>query len=235
MTDFISRDPELASYWRAIILFGSNTASYKFALAKALFDLAEEGKSRVTLPELAVPYSRHITEHLRREDRQNTQPSSRFLSACRAFNKGDIGKQKLIDKTAELGFNNVLDAFHNVSGGEVQPSFFEETRDGVREVTLTDELFELKEQAGPKGLREEVEARWRLVETAWSTGIPQSALEVKRDIRSGQLYVQHSGRKRKDITSCRDALNGYQKGRCFYCFRSIAVGARSEVASKETP
>lgn len=235
MTDFIRHDPELASYWRAIILFGRNSASYKFALAKALFDLAEEGKTQATLPELAVPYSHHLTEHLKREDRQCTAPSSRFLSACRAFNQGEIGKQKLIDKTVRLGFNNVLDAFHVVGRKEIQPSFFEEIRGGSRQVMLTDKLFELKEQSEPEGLRKEVEARWRLVETAWSTEIPKKALEVKRDSSSNQLYIERSDRQRSNIASCRDALNGYQKGRCFYCFRAIAVGSKSEIASEEAP
>lgn len=34
-------------------------------------------------------------------------------------------------------------------------------------------------------------------------------------------------RDRKPITACRDALNGYQKGKCFYCFADISVEARS--------
>ena len=29
--------------------------------------------------------------------------------------------------------------------------------------------------------------------------------------------------RRVNVTSCRDALNGYQQGRCFYCFREIEV------------
>jgi hypothetical protein len=29
--------------------------------------------------------------------------------------------------------------------------------------------------------------------------------------------------KRKDVTSARGALNGYQKGKCFYCFDDITV------------
>ena len=65
MSSFLrdTSDPELASYWRAIILFGRNSASYKFALAKVLFDLAEDGIRSASLSELAVPYSRHLTEH----------------------------------------------------------------------------------------------------------------------------------------------------------------------------
>ncbi len=29
--------------------------------------------------------------------------------------------------------------------------------------------------------------------------------------------------RRKAVTTCRDALNGYQKGKCFYCFRDVSV------------
>ena len=31
--NFVDVEPTLENYWRAIILFGKNTASYKFALA----------------------------------------------------------------------------------------------------------------------------------------------------------------------------------------------------------
>ena len=36
---FYEIEPTLENYWRAVILFGKNVASYKFALAKALYDL----------------------------------------------------------------------------------------------------------------------------------------------------------------------------------------------------
>ena len=39
MAIFFENDPTLQNYWRAIILYGQNVASYKFALAKALIDL----------------------------------------------------------------------------------------------------------------------------------------------------------------------------------------------------
>ena len=34
--------------------------------------------------------------------------------------------------------------------------------------------------------------------------------------------------RRANLTSCRDALNGYQKGKCFYCFGDISVEDASE-------
>ncbi|MFY0678229.1 MAG: hypothetical protein JXR18_13175 [Neptuniibacter sp.] len=39
--EFFKVDPTLSSYWRSIILFGQNSASYKFALAKSLIDLSD--------------------------------------------------------------------------------------------------------------------------------------------------------------------------------------------------
>lgn len=43
---------------------------------------------------------------------------------------------------------------------------------------------------------------------------------------SFQLYTDGSDR-RLQITSCREALNGYQKGRCFYSFKRISIDSGS--------
>src|SRR4030095_3016186 len=40
MTEFTEVRPTLDNYWRAIILFGRNVASYKFALGKSLLAFA---------------------------------------------------------------------------------------------------------------------------------------------------------------------------------------------------
>tara|TARA_Y100000031_G_scaffold116109_1_gene128627 strand:+ start:20 stop:289 length:270 start_codon:yes stop_codon:yes gene_type:complete len=50
--------------WRGIVLFGRNVASYKFALAKSLLEVAAQGHEAVALADLAVPFSSHICEHL---------------------------------------------------------------------------------------------------------------------------------------------------------------------------
>ena len=41
--------------------------------------------------------------------------------------------------------------------------------------------------------------------------------------------VNTQSHARRPITGCREALNGYQKGRCFYCFSAITVNANSEI------
>jgi hypothetical protein len=39
MAEFLERQRTPENYWRAVILFGQNVASYKFALAKSLIEL----------------------------------------------------------------------------------------------------------------------------------------------------------------------------------------------------
>jgi hypothetical protein len=113
-TRFYEIDPSLENYWRAILLFGRNSASYKFALAKALYDVPKDGSALIKLEMLAEPFSKHITEHLKICDKQTTSVSSKFLDYCREFNSenGKLTKEQLIERTVELGFSNVIDAFH---------------------------------------------------------------------------------------------------------------------------
>ena len=44
ITLFQETHPSLESYWRSVILFGRNVASYKFALAKSLLEIAPTGQ-----------------------------------------------------------------------------------------------------------------------------------------------------------------------------------------------
>ena len=52
MTVFFENDPSNSSFWRSIILYGKNVASYKFALAKALIELKSKNKEFISLEEL---------------------------------------------------------------------------------------------------------------------------------------------------------------------------------------
>jgi len=99
MTEFLGQEPTLEDYWRSIILYGSNSACYKFALGKALLEIAPTGKTFITLEELAEPFSRHITEHLKLEDKQGNSPSSKFLKDCSQFNQGEISQDFLYRRT----------------------------------------------------------------------------------------------------------------------------------------
>src|SRR5262249_34564656 len=73
-------------------------------------------------------------------------------------------------------------------------------------------------------LPQEIEARWRLVETAWQLSLPRAALTIIYD-KGTRLFLPNIEGRRRAVTSCREALNGYQKGICFYCFCPISITA----------
>ncbi len=64
MTEFHLIEPTLKNYYRGIILFGDNTATYKFALGKSLLELATNPNDLITLEDLAEPFSTHLVNHL---------------------------------------------------------------------------------------------------------------------------------------------------------------------------
>ena len=43
---FTETTPGAGNYWRGIVLFGRNSATYKFALARSLIELALEGRKK---------------------------------------------------------------------------------------------------------------------------------------------------------------------------------------------
>jgi hypothetical protein len=226
MADFLEQQQTVENYWRTVILFGKNVASYKFALAKSLIELSEKGPDLIKLEDLAEPFSRFIVEHLARAPKQATSPTSRPLEACRKFAEGKLGKDELIGQTAKLAFDDVIDRFHIVNGKAIPTLFYTDERKNSGGIRLTDELFRLRERAQFGNLPQEVEARWRLVETAWELNVARAALTVGVD---DEMLVAVSKGRRTSVTSCRDALNGYQKGKCFYCFSDISLESTSEM------
>ena len=204
------------------MLFGRNVASYKFALAKSLLGLAAQGNEAATLDELAVPFAKHICEHLAQVDRQGTFAHSKFLDACRFYNAGRINEEELHTATAFLGFVNVIDAFHVVGTGDVPTRFFVDERATVGRIRLTDELLEMASSIDVADLTLEAESRWRLVEEAWNARADGEQVIVLYDAPRELLVPALLG-KRRTITEVRPALNGYQKGHCFYCFRPIGL------------
>ena len=107
--EFKEQYPSLESYWRSIVLFGRNVASYKFALAKSLLEIIPTGKSVITLEDLADPFSRHICQHIANAPRQVTSKNSRFLQACKDYNEGKITHRKLIDITVARSMESAMD------------------------------------------------------------------------------------------------------------------------------
>jgi len=225
MVDFIESqifkflDPSVAATLRGVVLFGRNSASYKFALAKSVLGFAYQGTQAVAIDDLAGPFSQYICEHLKLEDRQATRDQSQFLNACRQFNNGSIAQSDLIATTIRLGFENVIDAFHVLGQGNIDNQFFLDERKTSKRILLADNFLSFA-QAGVSSYMQEVEARWRLVETAWGMNLAPCLIEFNDG--NGDFEVVQKN-ERVAVTSARAALNGYQKGACFYCFRDISI------------
>ena len=216
-TRFITIDPSIEDYWRSIVMYGRNVATYKFALAKSLLEIKPEEGQLVKLEEIAPCFSKHICEHLKLSDKQTTSKSSRFLDACRGFNDGSISESELIDKTISLGFNNVIDAFHVVGSDSISKPFYVDERNQNNGIRITTEFSDLKNNSQFSNLEHEAEARWNLVETSWRLDISRNLLRVDVNESLEDVVVYDKEIKRTTVTSSRKALNAYQRGGCFYC------------------
>lgn len=234
--NFVDVEPTLENYWRAIILFGKNTASYKFALAKSLIDISLERKSDlIILDDLALPYALHLAEHLKHSPKQSTAKTSQFIQACQGYNEGNIDEDRLIQITKKEGFKYVLDAFHVVNTKAiterfydvVNEEFFIDERKFNKGIRLTDNLFKLfyVYDNSAKDLNQETESLWNLVEKAWELNINKNLIAVEFDQETKELFTHDTKHNRTNITTSRGALNGYQKSRCFYCFKEISISS----------
>lgn len=216
--NFVISDPSNTNVFRSIVLFGRNAATYKFALATSLLHFANLGQESVPLSDLAGSYSEILCHRLKIAPKQGTSSGSKFLTACNSYNDNLITLDELIDKTITLGFENVLDAFHRVGTADVPARFFiDQRKSSAPSIAITSKMMDVALSEGPASLQE-TDARWSLVETAWALGLTTSIIGYDENTET-----LHLPKKRKVITSARSALNGYQKGRCFYCYRNIEI------------
>jgi len=219
---FLSTTPSVKSCWRGIILYGRNTASYKFALATALLEIKPESGQLIKLEDIAPSFATSIANHLKASPKQITTQAGKFIKACEAYNVDGV-LSKLVDATVAYGFANVIDAFHIVGSAPVHHHFYIDERSTNKGIRITEEFSQVLHGIQRSNLELEVDARWRLVETAWNLNLPANLLVVQHDEALGELFTQDSLHRRRSVTSCRSALNGYQKGRCFYCDASLRL------------
>lgn len=142
---FLKNDPTLESQWRALILFGKNSATYKFAFAKTLLEAVVKDRTAYTLQELSEPFVRNILDHITTNDKQGISTSSKFLGSCRDYLNKEISYDELLRMTERYGFINVVDAFQNVNGGRIPDVFYEMDYTGRKQIIIKDDFFKLGE------------------------------------------------------------------------------------------
>ena len=156
-----------------------------------------------------------------------------MLDNCVLFNKKKIDKDKLIE-IAKSDEWVVLKKFHLMKKEYVPFKFFEfkkikykKQHRQNKKIILTDDLLKFNQNTQFNNLLHENEARWNLVANSWHLKIPQRALMIEYNMLDENLYVN-----RINLTGARDALNGYQKGKCFYCSCDIKIEPGSPMLSE---
>ena len=224
MSAFIDRKPSIDTQWRGIVLFGKNSATYKFAFGKALLKLAENGLSSASLETIAPLYADYIIDHIKEGNKQGLSSSSTFLEGLNKYIEGRISRDEVIQLTQKFGFKNVIDAFHNVGTGSVPDKFYEFDAQS-RVIHLDDNILRLRGSEQGVNVAEEIEARWNLVETAWNLSLPISSVRIEAERENEGLIITDGFGYRKPVTSTRNALSGYQRGKCFYSQRTIDLSS----------
>jgi 5-methylcytosine-specific restriction endonuclease McrA len=198
-------------FWRAVILYGLNSATYKIALAQCLVQYGRGDQNDIPVEQLAGDFFGVYKERLTSGRPQLAQPNRWTIMERVVVQErtGMLSRDEAIAYVAREAFNDVLPRFHTVSDRSLPFTFY--VFDGKR-LRLDDAVFDLFANGNHQDLVEETNARWDLLEAAFTMRREHWALS--NNVR--EMYLQN-GYRRTNVTHLRPILNGYQHNRCFYC------------------
>ncbi len=202
--------------WRGIILLGLNTATYKLALANCLMQYVAQGKTDVTITELAKDFFAVYSTRLENGRPQLILPNRITVMerVVEQFKLGKLTRSQAILRVEKEAFGDVIPRFHTVDNEPVPVRFYAQTRSGL---VITDEAFAVLSSGDQSAiLQQEVASRWDLLEAAFE--VRRNNLQLQNDIRRFYLL---NGYDRTDLTYLQPVLDGYQQGICFYCSESM--------------
>jgi 5-methylcytosine-specific restriction endonuclease McrA len=198
---------------RAILVFGRNSATYKFALMKTL--MAKSATSSLKYSDIGEQFLMFLLEHHKSCPHQFQGGNNKLTVAMDQYIQNEMEWLELF-KIAEASiYKDVFKAFQNIGKGSVDDShtLFENDKKNKR-IVLTDNLnLILEDPLLKKQVSDEAEARWRVVEEAWRINV-SPLLTYDESDRS--FYTKTSD-FRVNLRSAVDTLRPYQRGFCFYC------------------
>ncbi|MCG9626173.1 HNH endonuclease [Vibrio mediterranei] len=205
-------------YFKGIVLFGLNAATYKMALAQTLLEASREGKTELSWEDLSTNYFCAYRERLTANPMPQQGNPNRLTKMERIIKEHELGaltSNLAIDKVADTAFDDVVPRFQTIgSDKNIVASYFYDIEKG-KKLILKDSLLSLTEPQ-INTLQQEVHARWGLLEGAFS--INQTNFELANDIR--EIYLK-DGYERKALTHNIPFLSGYQGNVCFYCGETL--------------
>ena len=92
---------------------------------------------------------------------------SKLISAIDDYAHRRVSEETMFSVVRTLDFNSVIDAFYNLPSKSKSVPFYEKALiEGKPRIVLTDELFKIFESSDYKNMKQKVEGRWKLVESA---------------------------------------------------------------------
>jgi len=216
MSDFSDND-----YWKGIILYGLNSATYKMALGKVLLDSVKEEKNVISWNELSEAYLKLYQDRLANNAMPQQGNPTRLTKMERIVQDillGNLDHSQAVGKVSAEAFSDVIPRFQTIGTDRaiVKNHFYE--IDYGNKLTLKDSLLNLGENDFT-GLEEEIHARWALLEGAFSISHDQQQYQLANDVR--EIYLK-DGTDRKSLTDNVPFLQGYQGNICFYCGEAMS-------------
>ena len=205
-------------YWKAIILYGLNQATYKIALGKTLLELAEKNKSEIDWHLLSKVYFDNYLQRLESSPRpQQSNPSRKTVMEriVKQYKLNKINYDEAISKVGSDAFNDVIPRFQTIGKDkDIANERFYHFIHG-KKLILHDSVFQIQEE-NSRELFSEIDARWSLLEGAFT--VATGDCELRNDIIDVYLI---KGYDRTNITKNIPFLQGYQGNLCFYCAEKI--------------
>jgi len=206
-----------SEFWKAIILYGLNNATYKIALALCLIELLnKKNKEIITWDELSEEFLDLYINRLKDGMKpQQTNPNRRteMERIIMGLNSNSLTRSEAI-ADVDKAFRNVIPRFHTIGmDTEIAKEKFYEFEDR-KKIIIKDSLFEITEnEMDRKELIGELDARWSLLEGQFTINCER--YELQNDII--EIFLKHNNYPRKNLTKNVPFLNGYQTNTCFYC------------------
>ncbi|AKD04931.1 HNH endonuclease domain-containing protein [Pontibacter korlensis] len=206
-------------YWKAIILYGLNAATYKIALGKTLLELTKHNNESLEWSTLAKAYLDNYINRLSANPLpQQSNPSRRTVMEriTTQLRLGTITYEEALGMVEREAFNDVIPRFHTIGVNKLMGAEKFYHFDHGKKLYLHDSLFRIHESSSGE-LYKELDARWSLLEGAFQMG--HDNWDLANDIR--EIYIK-KGTERTNITGNIPFLNGYQGNVCFYCGEQMA-------------
>lgn len=205
-------------YWKGIVLYGLNQATYKIALGKTIIELTSLGKESIEWNQLSKAYLDNYVARLKKNrfpQQNNPARKTKMERIVDSLESGSIDYSNAISLVETEAFNDVIPRFQTIGTDKeiVGERFYH--FDFGKKLYLHDSTFKIVEDSKNE-LIEELDARWSLLEGAFS--MAHGDWHLSNSVRD--IYLEN-GYSRTNITGNIPFLQGYQGNICFYCGEPI--------------